>query len=298
MNTLVSITIAGIISLNCLVVILLWRKFRKIYAMFCELKSTSFKTFDFFRASLIRYQHQQRILDDMAGSIRPRKEIRFTSQFGEDLVIQDLLGDIEHGIFVEAGAYDGINLSNTFALEQCGWNGLLVEPNPVNAAACRSNRPLSLVEHYALGDMASNGEVEFTAATSENDSPLSFVKADEKHLKRCIEAGCVLTKYRVPIAPLDFLLEKHAIESVDFFSLDVEGMELDVLRGFSILKYKPRLIMVEKQYDMRDDAVKGYLEAAGYANLLTRACNAFFVPMDFVTEGRRRVFPYDLSTEY
>src|SRR5260370_35927529 len=59
--------------------------------------------------------------------------------------------DFDRGIFVEAGANDGLNQSNTLYFETCRrWRGLLVEPIPALAERCRRNRPRALVECCAL----------------------------------------------------------------------------------------------------------------------------------------------------
>ena len=63
-----------------------------------------------------------------ADSGRPRPEAR--SQNAEDALLWDLLGDREHGFFVEAGAYDGYTFSVSYLFECVGWSGLLVEPIP------------------------------------------------------------------------------------------------------------------------------------------------------------------------
>src|SRR5262245_47416510 len=57
----------------------------------------------------------------------------------------------DSGVFVEAGANDGVEQSNTYVLERYRkWRGLLVEPVPELADACRRNRPNAVVECAAL----------------------------------------------------------------------------------------------------------------------------------------------------
>ena len=66
---------------------------------------------------------------------------QFTAQDGEDVLLAELFGYKTDGFFIEIGAYDGLYLSNSYFFEQLGWRGLLVEPLPEKAAACRRNRP-------------------------------------------------------------------------------------------------------------------------------------------------------------
>jgi hypothetical protein len=88
-------------------------------------------------------------------------------------------------------------------------------------------------------------------------------------------------------------LEKNGFERVDFLSLDVEGMELDVLRGFQIKKYNPRLAMIELQFDSRDGAIIKYMKENGYAPIVKKECNLFFVPLELDQELAKKLFPYD-----
>ena len=56
--------------------------------------------------------------------------MRSYSQFDIDLYLIDIFKDVKNGFFIEAGAHDGVNQSNTYLIEKVlGWNGLLVEPN-------------------------------------------------------------------------------------------------------------------------------------------------------------------------
>jgi FkbM family methyltransferase len=202
---------------------------------------------------------------------------RFTSQFGEDLLIFDFFKNGPLGFFVEAGAYDGEFASNTLLLESLGWSGLLVEPHPEMAARCRHTRPNSIVEEAALGPANASGFVEFTCADDpDGGAALSFVEGEAVHLDRCAREQCRLHKIRVPYRPLNELLDPLT-DRVDFLSLDVEGMEISVLQGFDLQRFRPRMILLEMQNDNRDIAVSAYLEKAGYRPMAARGCNAFFL---------------------
>jgi FkbM family methyltransferase len=206
---------------------------------------------------------------------------RFTAQAGEDILIYDFFKQEKPGFFVEAGAYDGITFSNTYLLECLGWRGLLVEPHPDMARQCHKNRPNSIVAQVALGPRASEGEIEMTCAERPDGSaPLSFVKADDAHIKRCEREGYRLRQVTVPIKSLDSLLESHS-ETVDFLSLDVEGMEVDVLKGFELERFRPKLLLVERQYDTRDEVLSSYLAQKGYQAVAQKGCNIFFVATAF-----------------
>lgn len=73
--------------------------------------------------------------------------------------------DFRDGIFVEAGAYDGLAQSNTYWFERFrGWRGLLVEAVPQKAAEARRNRPKATVVNYALVADSNTSSVKIQAA--------------------------------------------------------------------------------------------------------------------------------------
>ncbi|MCH2127440.1 MAG: FkbM family methyltransferase [Pirellulaceae bacterium] len=173
--------------------------------------------------------------------------------------------DFDNGVFVEAGALDGITASNTLYFENYrGWTGLLIEPVPTYWELCARNRPTAIVENCALvsNDFASLEIELLTAVTPENASgegrpfSMSSVRGAETHygdFKSHVDQGLqiasldnsTIKKLVVPTSTLDRLLRKHAIDHIDFFSLDVEGYELEVLRGLSLDTFLPRYILLE-----------------------------------------------------
>ncbi len=132
------------------------------------------------------------------------------------------------------------------------------EAHPSLYAKCRTNRPNSTVVHCALGAI-DGGEIEFTCADMKDAFGLvSFVEADESHVKRCLDEGHSLSKVRVPRRSLDGLLEPLT-GKVDLLSLDIEGMELQALQGFNIAKYQPEVIIVESNDAKEGQKILTYL---------------------------------------
>jgi len=199
------------------------------------------------------------------------------AQAGEDILIYDFFKESPPGFFVEAGAYDGVTLSNTYLLESLGWKGLLVEAHPDYAKQCESNRPGSIVKQVALGPRGASGEVEFTCAENQAGAVLSYLNSDKDHIERCKNEQCALRKVRVGYTSLNDLLSA-CTDHVTFLSLDVEGVELDVLKGLDMTKYRPDLILIESNGRRHDEAIEGYLRDFGYCVGGRKGCNVFFVP--------------------
>jgi FkbM family methyltransferase len=159
-----------------------------------------------------------------------------------DRKLEELLPD-GPGTFVEAGAHDGYTQSNTYYLERFrGWHGLLVEAVPELHAKARKRRPGSHVAQAALvGPDHAGGTVPIRFGDL-----MSTVGGDEAHAAAgASTAGRRAYEVDVPARTLSALLDDAGIESVDLLVLDVEGHELDALRGLDLNRHAPRLILVE-----------------------------------------------------
>ena len=78
------------------------------------------------------------------------------SQYGQDEYVKKLFPKGFRGIFVEAGAFDGLHLSNTLKLErELGWSGVLIEASPLLMERLRRNRPGAKIVHSCVTGVAS-----------------------------------------------------------------------------------------------------------------------------------------------
>ena len=149
------------------------------------------------------------------------------------------------GFFVEAGALDGFIASNTYYLERIkGWRGILIEPIPEYFRECVRQRPGARVIQCALvaSDCAAKA-VTMTFAES-----MSCIRgATEKGESLAVgEAGMARShSVDVPARTLSSVLVEYNVQTIDFLSLDVEGYELEVIRGLDFTLHKPVFILVE-----------------------------------------------------
>ncbi len=161
--------------------------------------------------------------------------------------------NFRHGVFVEAGAHDGTTQSNTKLLEETlGWTGILVEPSANLFATLTASRPKSRCFQCALGSFDEDG----TYAHGDFDGNLM----SSIHGTRL----CRVPKQEVLIRSLQSILEEVGSKHVNFFSLDAEGYELNILKGIDFTKTTFDFILVELYNREYEEAVS-FLSSKGYA---------------------------------
>jgi FkbM family methyltransferase len=178
--------------------------------------------------------------------------------------------DYDNGYFVELGANDGIRQSNTFYFEkQHHWHGLLIEPILHNFLACKANR--SPKNAYACAACVSFAYAEphvrlvyanlmTTPVDLESDiaDPRAHAESGKVYLRNGETPVEILAPARTLTALLD---EAHAPCLIDLLSLDVEGAEIEVLKGIDHQRYRFKYLLIECR---NGEAITAYLGEKGY----------------------------------
>jgi FkbM family methyltransferase len=207
-----------------------------------------------------------------AGAAAPADSFR--AQNGEDRWLDRHFAGKRGGFFVDVGAYDGVNLSNSFHFEQLGWTGVLVEPDPDNAARCRDSRPGSRTFQCAVVDSPDITEITFHQVT--DAGVFSTTNLSDDHARRLANMGRSARSFQVAARTLDSILSEVDAPPIDFVSIDVEGAEMDVLNGFDIQRWKPEIVVVESNSKKRLPAIRDYFLAHGYAYRHSIDVNDFY----------------------
>ena len=190
------------------------------------------------------------------------------------------------GYFVEVGANDPQERSQTWHLEQAGWSGILIEPQPDLAAKLRASRKAKVFEVACSSPENAGRELPFHMA-----GPLSTL--DRRHMAPGAAPERVIN---VPIRTLDsILVEATTPTKFDFLSIDVEGHEIEVLRGFDIARWRPRLILLEDH--VADLSKHRYLIGAGYRIIRRYENNGWYVPSKS-TVGRQCSDRWEILRKY
>ena len=154
----------------------------------------------------------------------------YYSQQGEDeFVYQHYLRTFDsNGIFVEVGASDGVEFSNTkFFEDELGFSGLLIEGAPFYYKSLIQNRPHCKCIHAAISNTEGTADFLYHSHLSglPNHLHRSNVLCPDTKIKR------EFTKFSVPMRRLDIILRENAVPYIDYLSIDVEGGELEVLES-------------------------------------------------------------------
>jgi len=194
----------------------------------------------------------------------PRFPIEFKAQHNEDVFLYELLGGQREGFFVEAGAFDGYFVSNTYAFEALGWTGLLVEAIESRARDAASLRTRSRVAAKALGGPGHPEFIEFGVNnTDRNGGQLTSRPVGLAAPGATSDNTDELTRVRVPVATLDEELAFHD-GSIDAVFLDIEGTELEALRGLDLENRRPRVMIIEDHTYKHGSELGAYLHERGY----------------------------------
>ena len=179
--------------------------------------------------------------------------MKYYSQFGEDQVIYPILKDVENGFFVDIGAHNGETDSNTLVFEYHGWDGICVEPHSKYVERLKHNRNCTCLK---------------AVVWSENLPSIDFHQTPSGGWSRVGGGGKRrVTKITHPPAyTLNSILVRYNVDKIDLLSIDVEGHEDHVLRGFNVGKYRPRIAIVENIYldNRHDEAFEGYHGVYGW----------------------------------
>lgn len=157
------------------------------------------------------------------------------SQWGEQKIVLDFFKGKAEGTFLDLGAFDGVTGSNTRALAELGWTGVMVEASPFAfAELVEEMRPFQEVRLVNAAVLPVGG----LTAWQETHSQVSTAEVDD-HV-----APLVKHRFHVAVATPQAILAAFG-GHFDFVSVDVEGMDLDVIRVLGPLLADTRLLCYE-----------------------------------------------------
>lgn len=193
--------------------------------------------------------------------------LQFPSQIGQDRwVAERIFPGVRDGYFLDVGSADGYVNSNTWALEQRGWRGICVDPFPTN-----------------MGDRACQMFKEVVGSVA--GQKVSFAKAGEiggiqDHLgKWKTEAKEGQTVELTTVTLADILTRAQAPSYIHFLSLDIEGAELEALKGLPFDRYAFGALTIEHNFEEpKRSQIEAFLKERGYERVRSWQQDDFYRP--------------------
>jgi FkbM family methyltransferase len=203
--------------------------------------------------------------------------LKYYSQDGEDLIIDKLLNYKKEGFYVDVGANDPIRYNNTKRFYDKNWSGINIEPDYLNYEKLLKYRPRDINLNIGIGENV--GIINFYKFNPDVFSTFSVEQA-----KKYQEQGQVLeNKIPINVHRLCDILEKYCEDKdIDFFSIDVEGLDMEVLKSNNWEKFRPTLICIESVDSDKNGKIcknseyKSFLNSKGYRECYSNSLNSIY----------------------
>ena len=211
------------------------------------------------------------------------------SQLYQDIFAVLMVGNNYDKTFLEFGATDGLELSNTYLLENnCGWTGVLCEPSPQWHDILKKNRPNTKIVTECIWNK-SNQKLRFFVSDVGVLSTLEEFKESDKlsipgNTKLRIEKGNLVT---VNTISLNELIEKDFNgKSPSYISIDTEGSEYEILKAFDFKKYDPVCFTIEHNFTNLQKEIDEIMKNHNYLRIFKEitAFDAWYVRNDVLNE--------------
>jgi FkbM family methyltransferase len=200
------------------------------------------------------------------------------SQSGEDMILDTIFYRVNYGCYVDVGANNPLIQSNTHFFYRKGWRGVNIDALPDSMSLFKKIRPQDINIEAAISD----DEAELTYYMFESSFYNTFCDKDIDKIK---EVAKLIGTKKIKTTKLESIFDKLNLQSIDFISIDVEGLDLKVLKSNNWCKYRPRVIVCEFFStgigSLINDNVYQFLTENGYRFLCNSVSNVFYIENTF-----------------
>lgn len=206
---------------------------------------------------------------------------KYFGQWETDRIIETYFTEGYIGTCIEVGAANGVKGSNTLYFEERGWDVLCIEPNPAHKESLKKYR--KFVKYFACSDKKNILPLKVFKVGEKNImSSLTSLNPDSRLLESHKEIINESYTVEVNVETLTSILENeisdtplHNVKKIDFISIDTEGTEIDVLKGFDFKKFDVKLFVVENNYEDLD--IEEFMLSKGYLKDQRYKINEFYI---------------------
>ena len=163
------------------------------------------------------------------------KQRVFYSNWGLDMLADDFFKNKKNGIYIDVGSHQPFLNNNTYRLYKRGWTGINIDLDFNTIDMFNFFRKKDVNIQTAISDKEEERDLFFFHNRSAINTLSVVSGSNSKEIKK------------IKTRSLNDVIEDSVFKNkkIDFVSIDVEGFELNVLKGFDLNKYKPDLIMIE-----------------------------------------------------
>ena len=183
-----------------------------------------------------------------------------------DQVLREYFPDYNYkGVFFDVGAFEPVTISNSYHFERNGWSCYCFEANTNGIPLLKQHR--ANVFNYAIADIDKD-MVEFELVTLRGTWTASYsainISDEYRQIFGDISPECI-SKISVPQRTLNTIIQNEIpnLTHIDIMSIDIEGGELNCLKGLDIHKYKPKIMVIENA-NPGNTTLQNYLQSFGY----------------------------------
>ncbi len=224
-------------------------------------------------------------LKKFIDSFENKKDIQ--SQLFQDVFASFIVGEKFAKTFLEFGATDGFELSNSFMLEKnLMWNGVLSEPSPQWHTSLIENRKKSKIITKCIWSETGKKLEFFMSEMGALSTIKNFVENDKisipENTNDRIKSGKIISVETISLN--DVFLEYFNDKSPSYVSIDTEGSEYEILKSFDFKKYKPLVFTIEHNYTELEDKIDQLMFSNNYVRIFQKltAFDSWYVLKDLV----------------
>lgn len=189
------------------------------------------------------------LLKNFIKCFKNKKGIK--SQLYQDVFASFIIGNKFDKTFLEFGATDGIEFSNSYMLEKrLGWKGVLSEPSPQWHESLRRNRKNTKIITQCIWSKSKETLDFFMSDAGVYSTLNDFVDID----KNSMPENTALRKRNGKVIPVKTITLNDVIDehfnniTPSYISIDTEGSEYEILKSFNFVNYRPKLFTIEHNY--------------------------------------------------
>jgi FkbM family methyltransferase len=196
------------------------------------------------------------------------------SQEGEDIILRRIFQSKEDGFYVDVGAHHPFKYSNTYIFYKKGWTGINLDAMPGSMMLFEKYRPRDINLEIPIGN--SEGNLTYNIF---NDKALNGFSKEISNKREIDDEYYIEAKIEMKVTKLSKILDEYLPKNkeIDFLTIDVEGLDFEVLESNDWQKFKPKCILIEilgsSLHDIYNNKITHFLISHGY-DVFAKAVNS------------------------